>query len=391
MSIPGSLQQRAILQPQQTSGYTTFCGVNAGGSRIVVGWDTGSARGDEMYARPGSSYEITKKLSLTASLASELNAVALSGAGTLLACGDKYNIAPTGKVFVYTVAADGSTITQAATITPPGDPDQYFGAACYFNQAGTRLYIGAPGYNNDAGAVYLYDLVGTTWTPGGIITIPGAKAIGDSIGVSFDEAILAVGSLETNYYEGRVYVMAKDGSGVFQLRDTLDPPAGFGGQFGAGLCLSPNGNRLYVGSPTYGYTQQRQGIIVTLDYVNGTWTKVTSQLRTVPWAWQNLGLNLALSHDGQTLVAGLQADAMVFGAYQYRVSGVTKDDNDQPAMRQVMLHDATTGALADTGWSAADGTFTLASFSNSPHYAICRDSAGGVAFNALVLDGVVPQ
>ncbi|MCC7280601.1 MAG: hypothetical protein IT487_20115, partial [Chromatiaceae bacterium] len=54
------------------------------------------------------------------------------------------------------------------------------------------------------------------------------------------------------------------------------------------------------------------------------------------------------------------------------------------------LHDATTGKLLDDTTSAADGSFNLAAGSRGSHYALCRDDADGVAFNAQVLDGVVP-
>ncbi len=391
MSIPGSLLQRAVLQPRVSNGFTTFCGVNGDGTRVAVGWDTGSQRGVATFVRRGTSWEEIQDLGLTADLDGELNAVAMDGTGKLIACGDCYNAAPAGKVCVYAFNAVDDDITQQATLTPAGAADQYFGAACCFNSAGTRLYVGAPGYNHDAGAVYVYERVGAVWTQTAIITIVGSEALGSAVAVNQDETLLAIGAKEADYWWGKAFLLAKDGGGVFQLRDTLLPPGDFGGEFGSGLALAPNGQRLYVGLPRYGDSEQRQGVILTLDYANGTWHPVASQRRLAPWAWENLGLNLALSHDGSRLVSGLQASALVYDAYQYRVAGITKDDNDQPAPRQVFLHDRATGEQVDSVMSGADGTFALASFTNEPHVAICTASAGGVRFNALVLDEVIPQ
>lgn len=390
MSIPGSLLQRAVLQPRVSNGFTTFCGVNGDGTRVAVGWDTGSQRGVATFVRRGTSWEEIQDLGLTADLDGELNAVAMDGTGKLIACGDCYNAAPAGKVCVYAFNAVDDDITQQATLTPAGAADQYFGAACCFNSAGTRLYVGAPGYNHDAGAVYVYERVGAVWTQTAIITIVGSEALGSAVAVNQDETLLAIGAAETDYYAGRVYLLAKEAGGIFVLRDTIDPLPDWQGQFGSGVALAPSGNRLYVGAPTAGPFVQRQGAILTWDYADGAWSQQAVTLKSEPWAWQNLGLNLALSGDGMALVSGLQANAMLYKAWQYRVTGTVTDDNGLPAMRAVRVHHQGTGELVDFGYSLG-GVFSLATFNNEAHYITCQDAAGGVNFNTLIYDGVIPQ
>ena len=390
---PGMLTPKAILQPRVSSGFTTFCSIDGLGSRVAVGWDTGNMRGVNTFVLMNNSYwDEVQDISLTTELDGELNAIALSGDGKRLAVGDCYNVLPSGCVKIFEFNADDSIITKKATLTPTGGADGwYFGRSCCFNQAGTRLYVGATGYDNDTGAVFVFDLVGTTWTQTAIITLPGTDALGSAVAVNGDETLLAIGAEETSYYAGRVYVLAKDGNGVFQPRDTINPINEWFGQFGAGVALNPSGNRLYVGAPTASPWIQRQGAILSWAYANGTWTQTQATTRGNAWSWQNLGLNLAMSGNGQALVSGLQADAMFFKAWQYRVSGTVTGDDNLPAQREVRVHHKNTGELVDIGFSGPTGLFSLATYNNEAHYITCGDNAAGVAYNTLIFDGVIPQ
>ncbi|MFZ1537264.1 MAG: hypothetical protein WAT23_07775 [Chromatiaceae bacterium] len=389
---PGMLTLKTILQPRESDGYTTFCSLNGNGSRVAVGWDTGHRRGVSTFVLKNNVFwEEVQNLSLTTELDGELNAVAMSGNGKRLAAGDCYNSLPSGCVKIFEFNADDADITKTATLTPTGGAaDAYFGRSCCFNPAGTRLYVGATGHNNDTGAVFIFDLVGTTWTQAAIITLPGTDGLGSAVAVNQDETLLAIGAAETDYYAGRVYLLAKEAGGIFVLRDTIDPLPDWQGQFGSGVALAPSGNRLYVGAPTAGPFVQRQGAILTWDYADGAWSQQAVTLKSEPWAWQNLGLNLALSGDGMALVSGLQANAMFYKAWQYRVTGTVTDDNGLPAMRAVRVHHQGTGELVDFGYSLG-GVFSLATFNNEAHYITCQDAAGGVNFNTLIYDGVIPQ
>ncbi len=398
MSHPSSLLQRAVLQPRVANGYTTFCGVNGDGTRLAVGWDTGSERGVSTFVtRPGwpegcrgTSWEEIPDLDLTADLDGELNAIAMDADGMRIACGDSYNSRPAGAVCIYEFSYAMDAIAKVATLTPSGGvADEYFGAACCFNQSGTRLYVGAPGYDNDAGAVYIFDLVGAAWVQSARITLPGTEALGTAVAVNLDETLLAVGAQESDYFTGGAYILAKVG-GVFQLRDTIEA-GDYGGAFGSGIALSPNGTRLYVGAPHWGDTEARQGVIVTLDYANGTWSPRAAMVRAAPWGWENLGLNLALSHYGCTLVAGLQATALVYDARQYAITGHVLDDNGQPAERRLSLHDGLSCEVVDVDLSStADGSFMLAARREVPHFIVCHDDHDGVTFNHLITGGVIP-
>lgn len=137
-----------------------------------MGTDTGSQRVLNIYEQRGSLLEFVNDYSVVTQLTGEMNAVAVSSDGALVACGDSYNEAnPSGAVFLYNLAIGQTqygvpinyTLTLAATLTlTPAVADAYFGAACHINATKDRLYIGAPGVANDRGSVFVFDKIGAT-------------------------------------------------------------------------------------------------------------------------------------------------------------------------------------------------------------------------------------
>ena len=395
MSHPGALKTRASLQPANGDGYTCCCAVNGDGSRVIVGWDTGNKRWYDIYDLTEDAYVKTTDSDISGLINGEIGAMAMAASGRFMAIGDPYN--SNGKGFIcFYYGEDEWGMRYCGNIEPPGTLDLLFGYSCWLNAAGNRLYVGAPSHNNDQGAIYVYDITidgNYSWVSGNLIatiTLPGTEYFGSSVGLSADETLMAVGSDSANWYSGEVYILAKDSNGVFQLRDTVPPGNDYGGMFGKGVALSPEGNVLFVGASNCSLGLQKNGVVVAFEYTGGAWVPRYHRLPEEGWSWQNLGLNVALSHDGRVLVAGQQAMGRVFQTAVYGMAGNVVDDNGQPAQRRIFLHDATTGKLLDDTTSAADGSFNLAAGSRGSHYALCRDDADGVAFNAQVLDGVVP-
>ena len=395
MSHPGVLKTRAILQPQNGDGYTCYCAVDGNGSRVVVGWDTGNQRWLDFYDLTEDAYAKSNDLNISGIIDGEISGMALAASGRFLAVGDPYNGNGRGRVAFY-YGEDIWGMRYCGLLEAPGTADILFGYSCWLNAAGNRLYVGAPSYNNDQGAILVYDLTvdgNYSWITSNLvatITLPGTEMFGSAVALSADETLMAVGNDGADYYSGQVFILAKDGGGTFQLRDTLLPGDDYFGMFGKGVALAPEGNVLFVGASNCSLGLQKNGVVVAFEYTGGAWVQRYHRLPEEGWSWQNLGLNLALSHDGRVLVAGQQAMGRVFQTAVYGMAGNVVDDNGQPAARRLFLHDATTGKLLDDTTSAADGSFNLAAGSRGSHYALCRDDAGGVAFNAQVLDGVTP-
>lgn len=392
---------RPMLELRPDSNANTLVGVGQWGKRLVVGTDTGSQRTLNIYQHRQGNHEFVNDISVTAKLDGEFNALAMSHDGLKIACGDSYNALPSGAVFVFNLV-DGDlqyglpvnfTLNQVAALTlSPPVADAYFGASCCFYNATGGVFVGAPGISNDRGSVFLFEPVAGVWTQKQEIPGPvGAKGFGTAVAVTNDGSLLAVGASWADYYQGRVYLYARDANGLYQLRDTLIP-GDVGGQFGAGVAISPDGQWLYVGAPAYSNVQSRQGTVAVYRYVNNAWVKTAHWYRIGAWSWENLGLNLAISQDGQQVMAGMACSALLFDAYRYLISGQVLDENGNPASMEVRVHLGYYGDLVNITWSDEEtGHFEAATADNSPHMVVCVDSdEAGIYFNAQVFDGVVP-
>jgi hypothetical protein len=274
-----------------------------------------------------------------------------------------YNNLPSGAVYLFNVVAGDTQYGQPTSyaLTPLGTltlnpvvADAYFGAACCFYNATGGVFVGAPGVANDRGSVFLFEQVAGVWT--NVQEIPGpagADGFGTAVSVSNSGSLLAVGAGWADNYWGRAYIYAQDGDGIYQLRDTLEP-GNDGGQFGQGIAISHDGLMLFVGTPTYSDIQARQGSIQVYLYRDGAWVRTENRIRATAWGWENLGLNLAISEDGQQVMAGMASSAMLYDVYRYRLGGTLLDDNGNPAAQEVRVHDSYSGELVNICWSDAD-------------------------------------
>jgi hypothetical protein len=395
----GALRHRLELQPDRNA--NTLVAMGQWAQRLVVGTDTGSIRQVHFYEKRQNMRQYISSYGLTTQLDGEFNSLAMSHDGTKLACGDSYNVLPSGALFLFNVVAGDTQYGQPTSyaLTPLGTltlnpvvADAYFGASCCFYNATGGVFVGAPGVANDRGSVFLFEQVAGVWT--NVQEIPGpagADGFGTAVSVSNSGSLLAVGAGWADNYWGRAYIYAQDGDGIYQLRDTLEP-GNDGGQFGQGIAISHDGLMLFVGTPTYSDIQARQGSIQVYLYRDGAWVRTENRIRATAWGWENLGLNLAISEDGQQVMAGMASSAMLYDVYRYRLGGTLLDDNGHPAAQEVRVHDSYSGELVNICWSdATTGAWEIATVSDGPNCVICHDTdEAGLFFNAQVFDWVTP-
>jgi hypothetical protein len=396
----GSLRPRLELQPNRDA--NTLVALAQWGERLIVGTDTGSQRRLHLYQMRQGNREFINDIGVETQLDGEFNALAMSHDGYLVACGDSYNGAhPSGAVFVYDLEVIDEQfglpvnfqLTPHTTLTlNPPVADAYFGAACCIYNATGGIFVGAPGVANDRGSVFLFESHDGVWLQ--MLEIQGPdnqEGFGSAVSISNDGRLLAVGAGSADHYWGMAYLYEQDANDVFQLRDTL-LPGDDGGQFGQGIALSPDGQMLFVGTPTYSDFQARQGAILVYLYQNGAWVRTEKRVRVGAWAWENFGLNLAISEDGQQLMAGMACTANLFDVYRYRVSGTVTNENGQPTSQQISVLDGYSGELVNRTWSdETTGAFEAATLSKDPQCLLCYDAdEAGVFFNAIARDGVIP-
>ncbi len=215
---------RPMLELRPDSNANTLVGVGQWGKRLVVGTDTGSQRTLNIYQHRQGNHEFVNDISLTTKLDGEFNSLAMSHDGFKIACGDCYNALPSGAVFVFNLVNGdlqyglpiNFTLPQVAALTlSPPVADAYFGASCCFYNATGGVFVGATGIGGDRGSVFLFEPVATVWTQKQEVPGPvGAKGFGSAVSVTNDGSLLAIGAPWSDYYQGRVYIYARDANGI---------------------------------------------------------------------------------------------------------------------------------------------------------------------------------
>ena len=205
--------------------------------------------------------------------------------------------------------------TQTAIPLPPSAINLSFPftirTSVSLNDAGDVLALSIPVDDNNIGAVWLYVSIAGVWTLIGPkitgVGEIGAGYFGNSVSLSGDQNLLAVGCFQDNGLFGAVY--------IFNLNNLLAPVfvqkilgTVAGGKFGGGLHLSADGSTLAVSSASNG-----QPILVYTN-VMGTWTQQAS----LNFPLDSMGVgNDSLSADGNTICTGSFSNAVIF----YRTPG----------------------------------------------------------------------
>ncbi len=168
---------------------------------------------------------------------------AISSDGNTLAVG----VYTSNKVLVYT--RSGSNWSLQASLTGSGGvgTSQSQGYSCSLSADGNTVIIGGFSDNSAAGAVWTFTRSGTTWTQlGSKLSSPTTTSnFGQSVSISGDGTILAVGSPRVNSFSGAISLYIKNGS----TWDVIISNKNGTGEFGSSLDLSNDATTLIVGAP----------------------------------------------------------------------------------------------------------------------------------------------
>jgi hypothetical protein len=192
------------------------------------------------------------------------NAAALSYDGNTLAVGAfEASSGDNGTVYLYARSTAGLWSLQATLVASNPDLDDWFGNSLALSSDGNTLAVGAPyedgsghGINpvpddnsTGAGAVYLFNRSGTTWSaPVYIKASDLAKGFGTAVDLSDDGNMLAVGAPDSAD-GGHAYTFIRT-SGVWSEKQNLiGNNTASGDSFGRSLALSGDGKVLAVGAP----------------------------------------------------------------------------------------------------------------------------------------------
>ena len=174
---------------------------------------------------------------------------------------------------------------------------------------GTRVAISAPlndGNGNRSGHVRLYEWSGNAWTQLGddIDGDPSSRS-GDSVSLSSDGTIVAIGAEAANFddgYSGHVRVYEWSGNAWTQRGDDIDGEAG--GDFsGDSVSLSSDGTRIAIGARSNGGNGHLAGHVRVYEWDNDTWTQLGQDIDGEKRNHFS-GTSVSLSSDGTRVAIG---------------------------------------------------------------------------------------
>jgi len=252
--------------------------------------------------------------------------VALSSDGNTAVIGAPHDNGNTGGVFIF-VRSNGVWTQQGQKLVPGGSTtNNYVGYSVAISGDGNTVLVGAPGYNMNNGAAYIYQRFGTLWLQqsnrlfgtGTMGTVPINQ--GDSVALSTDASTALVGGAydSSGIGAGWIFVLSAGnyiqqaklvGSGYADVPGCSDPHCV--GQ-GASAALSANGNVAALGAP---FDNGAAGAVWVFTRAGTTWSQAGSKLvGSGALGVAHQGFSVALSSDGSLLTEGGWSDNSDTGA-----------------------------------------------------------------------------
>jgi hypothetical protein len=177
-----------------------------------------------------------------------------------------------------------------------GGPGDSFGAAVAYT--GNGLIVGAPGRNQDNGAVYTIVHVSGLWGQSGSLVDPSEgdqSRFGTSVAVGGGRVVIGAPGLSI---PGVVYV-ARTVSGSLQITGSM-APATTDAQDKFGQAVALQNGAVLVGAPG---TDNGAGAAYLFKIVHGAWTQVRKFTETSPQLGDHFGTSVAFTDSGVAIGA----------------------------------------------------------------------------------------
>ena len=227
--------------PPNALGSGLSVSISSDGNRLAIGDPvTGQLH---IYAWSGSAWTQLGN-SLVGHVAN--SNVAISGDGNTVAVSTPIHNARSGRVQIYFWNGT-SWVKRGANID--GGIGEELGRSVSLSSDGSRVVIGATGYDNLRGAGRVYAWNGSAWGQLGSDLVGEAERdlFGYSTSISDDGNHVAIGSSENSSYAGHVRVYSWDGSSWMQVGSDIDGKKALD-LFGYSVALNADGTRLAVGA-----------------------------------------------------------------------------------------------------------------------------------------------
>lgn len=192
------------------------------------------------------------------------------------------------------------------------------------NADGTIAVVGAPGENGNVGAAYVYAYESGNWVLKQLLTANdsiGAARQGSGVAISADGNTIAVGGLAHDTDKGAVWFYQRS-AGVWTQQGAAKMPSDASGtaKFGSAVSLSVDGNTAAIGG---GGDALNLGAAWIFQRSAGVWSQFGTKLQGEDNTGSTMGAAIAISGDGNTVVAGGNIYNLQRGAFWFFVRGVS--------------------------------------------------------------------
>jgi hypothetical protein len=232
--------------------------------------DNGGAGAAWLFTGSGSTWTHLQEINPPDRFPASLNTISRVGTGVALSfngnvalVGGPADNGNGGAVWVYTrPTTSATTWTEAKKIGTPLDEvspqASGFGNAIALSSAGTNALIGGDD-DGSTGAAWVFAGAGSNWNEQALLKGNGVNGsppnFGDSVSLSSDGNVAAIGASADDTGDGAVYLFARSGTNWTQAGSRLKGAGATRSSFGTGVALSSDGNTLMVGAPGFGNSE----------------------------------------------------------------------------------------------------------------------------------------
>jgi len=346
--------------------------MNSDGTKVIVG-----TRGHyTSYTKQGAAYIFTyssgswgsgtKILASDAATGNQFGtSVTMSGDGTKVVVGafsiSNWDIIGFGYYFTW----NGSIWTQQqkiTTTTPALVVNDYFFWDCNMNTAGTKMIVGAFGYDlpseSETGAAFIFTFNGSSWSQEAYLAPPtsdrqGGDQFGRIVAMSGDGNTVIVsmnnddlgGNNKPN--AGAAYIFTYSSGSWDTGTKIVAADAETNNDFGRSVAINSDGTTVVVGSPDHVYSGPRYGTAYRFTYDGSIWDTGTRIDALDAQGSDEFGASVAMNSDGTKILVGARreddgaTDAGAVYLFSYRVTE---------------LFDASTQVFTATGTGIVSGS-----------------------------------
>jgi hypothetical protein len=294
-----------VTAPAAIAGARFGFAVAVSGTTVAIGAPQDGNGRVYVYVRNGNLWSLQAQLAAFDGAPGDRFGTAVALDGDRLAVGADRDNSQRGAAYLFQRA--GGSWTQVTRVTGAGTAaGDRFGAAVAID--GTRLAIGAPYHDPSGsaagyarGAAYVYTISGATVTQDAKL-VPGDSTDAALFGfaLSVDGTHVAVGAPGFNEARGVVYVFDRGASTWSQQARLPWLGAGAGAAFGRTVAIE--GARLLSGAPFSGTAAPACGLVQLYNFDGATWLADPLALPVLPAASERSGWSVAV--DGNQWLLG---------------------------------------------------------------------------------------